>query len=263
MSSVVEDSNLAEKLSAEHTEQASYLLGHLTSDYDSGPSEELQKQNSLHIDQSALRNAEPELDVAYVAPISACQGTATFPPSTATSSKIPTTQSQVVEQSSNDDQKTQVIAEQATNKQAMNGDSGRITAVHGTTEGIAEQQKVVDLQTEITQCEHRQSSEHTLHVPSQMPVATGDAGLANFGCYKGMQVDSEPDAPAHGHASNAHDESSKLAIDRLSADQGDGSESISAADLAAAVADEIAEHCDEATTGWEPMDIGFWIADSN
>ncbi|CAD0099953.1 unnamed protein product [Aureobasidium mustum] len=250
MTSVVEDSNLAEKLSADHTEQASYLLGHLTSDYDFGPSQELQKQNSLYIDQSVLRNAEPEADIASVTPISACQGTATSPSRTDTSSNVPTRQSQVVEQSSDDGQKTQVIAEQTMNEQAMNDDSARIAAIHATTESVAEQQKVIDLQTE-----------PTLQDPSQTSVAKVNVEPANSRSYDWMQMHLKPDPPAQGHA--ADPVPSETPVDRPSGDQGDASESISAADLAAAVADEIAEHCEEATTGWEPMDIGFWIADSN
>lgn len=76
---------------------------------------------------------------------------------------------------------------------------------------------------------------------------------------------SEPDPSAEDHTTDrmTHDGPSAVSVDRSGGGEGEPPESISAADLAAAVADEIAEHCEQTTTGWGPMDIGFWIADSN
>ncbi|KAG9664877.1 hypothetical protein KCU64_g377, partial [Aureobasidium melanogenum] len=264
--------SLAEEISVEHTEQASYLLGHLTSDYDSGPAQEQQKQNSLHIDHSALCNAEREVDVTPIAPISACQGTTTSPPSTGTSSRLPVIevteilpQTQVIEQTPDTSRTTQVIAEQDMNDQVMNEQPGKLTAIAAITESVAEQQEVDNLQAEVTQGEHHESSDPTLQNPYQAPAAPVNIEPASSRRYEWMQIHSEPDSSAEGHTTDhiTHDKSSAMSVDRSGRGEGEPSESISAADLAAAVADEIAEHCEETTTGWGSMDIGFWIADSN
>lgn len=264
--------SLAEEITVEHTEQASYLLGHLTSDYDSGPAQEQQKQNSLHIDHSALCNAEREVDVTPIAPISACQGTTTSPPSTGTSSRLPVIevtkilpQTQVIEQTPDTSRTTQVIAEQDMNDQVMNEQPGKLTAIAAITESVAEQQEVDNLQAEVTQGEHHESSDLTLQNPYQAPAAPVNIEPASSRRYEWMQIHSEPDSSAEGHTTNhiTHDKSSAMSVDRSGRGEGEPSESISAADLAAAVADEIAEHCEETTTGWGSMDIGFWIADSN
>lgn len=259
MTPVAEDSNLTEELSADHTEQASYLLEHLTSDYESGPSQELQKQNPSHIDQSALCNAEREADEAPVAPVFACQGTATSTSSPDTSSKIPiieiteiTPPRQVAEQLPDNDQTSEVVAEQV-----MNENPSRPTAIDATTESVAEHQDV-DVRNESIL--GTQVSDHALQDLSRVPAATVGAELANFRCYEGFQMDLRSDLPAQGYTSDrmTHNESS-MPVHRSIGDE----QEPSAADLAAAVAEEIAEHCEETTNCWGPMDIGFWIADSN
>ncbi|KAH0279713.1 hypothetical protein KCU91_g1563, partial [Aureobasidium melanogenum] len=259
---VVGNSSLAEEISAEHTEQSSYLLGHLTVDHDSDLSQELQKQDSSHIDQSALCNAEREVEEPSVAPISACQGPTTSPPSTRTTSKlliIEVTeilpQSQIIEQSPDIGRTTQAVVEEAMDEQALNE-----AAIAATTEGVAEQHEV-DNAPESTQDEPCKPSDPTPRDSYPASTATVKVAPANSRCYEGMQTDFEPGLAAQGHKTDQMtlDEFCGLSVDRSSG----GEEEPSAADLAAAVADEIAEHCDETTTGWKSMDIGFWIADSN
>ncbi|KAG9676712.1 hypothetical protein KCU99_g3609, partial [Aureobasidium melanogenum] len=267
---VSEDSNFAKDVSAEHTEQATYLLGHLTSDCDAGASQESQKQNSSHIDQSALFNAERGANAASVAPISACQGPITSPPNTGTSSRLPIIevteilpQSQNIEQLPDTGRTTQVEAEKAMDEQAMKENPGAPTAIAATTESVAEQHEA-DKSPEATQGEPREPFDFTQN-PSQTPAATVNIEPANFRHYEWMQMHSEPDPSAEGHTTDrmTHDGPSTVSVDRSGGGEGEPPESISAADLAAAVAEEIAEHCEQTTTGWGPMDIGFWIADSN
>ncbi|KAH0371368.1 hypothetical protein KCU65_g1900, partial [Aureobasidium melanogenum] len=268
----VENSSLAEESSAEHTEQASYLLGHLASNYDSGPSQELQEQNSSHVDQSALCNAGIEQDEIFVAPISAYQGTTTSPLSTETSSSNPTVegteispQRQIMEQLPDTGRTLQVIAQEAMDEQVTNEDPGTPSTIHATTESGTEQQGGDHPRTVITQDEPPRPSDSTPQDPLPASEATASATPANFRCYEWMQMNVEPDPAAQSHTTDQMtlDKSPAMSVDRPSGGEEEPPENITPADLADAVADEIAEHCEETTNGWGHLDIGFWIADSN
>ncbi|KAG9951357.1 hypothetical protein KCU85_g2897, partial [Aureobasidium melanogenum] len=267
----VGNSSLAEDNSAEHTEQASYLLGHLASDYDSGPSQALQKHNSLHVDQSALFNAEREAGEASVTQVSACQETATSIPSTGTPPRLPTIevtkilpQSCMIEQSPDVDRTAQVTAEEAMDEHCMSEDPHDLIAVAATAESVGEQHEV-DNVPEAIHDEPTKPSNRTLQNSFPASAATANAMPANFKCYEWMQMNFEPNPAVQGHTADqmALDKSPAMSVAQPSNDEEEPSGDTIAADFADAVADEIAKLCEETTTGWSHMDIGFWIADSD
>ncbi|KAH0343950.1 hypothetical protein KCU81_g5079, partial [Aureobasidium melanogenum] len=108
-------------------------------------------------------------------------------------------------------------------------------------------------------------SDRTLQNSFPASAATANARPANFRCYEWMQMNFEPDPAVLSHTVDqmALDKSLAMSVSQLSNDEEEPSGDVIAADLADAVAEGIAEHCEETTTGWSHMDIGFRIADSD